>query len=252
MARTDEYARTGLAAIALALLLPHAAFGGQISIHVSTPEVHVAPPKVHVSTPEFHINRTNNLPMRNYTRVLQQQGRVTLQSDAGSNVSGKIRLDSRTTTVIDTPAKTSNIESASVAFLRNHPFNGGTPRGGSGTRWSELLDKGRINSAFSFNANPSTTAINSSAFANRSRIASFYLRDANSRNVLQTPLESGTLTSRIQQNLGDDLDSMNEMSQMTSMRLQMAMDSRSKFVETLSNMLKKTDKTQDSIVQNMK
>src|SRR5450631_1735376 len=48
------------------------------------------------------------------------------------------------------------------------------------------------------------------------------------------------------------LDAMNEMSEETSMRLQMAMDRRSKFMETLSNILKKISDTQSSIVQNMK
>jgi hypothetical protein len=37
-----------------------------------------------------------------------------------------------------------------------------------------------------------------------------------------------------------------------SMRLQMAMDQRSKVVETLSNVLKKIDETADQIVQNLK
>jgi Skp family chaperone for outer membrane proteins len=56
----------------------------------------------------------------------------------------------------------------------------------------------------------------------------------------------------IQSNLKSQLDNMNEMSEMTSMRLQMAMDRRSRFMETLSNVLKKIDETADAIVQNMK
>jgi predicted nucleic acid-binding Zn-ribbon protein len=56
----------------------------------------------------------------------------------------------------------------------------------------------------------------------------------------------------IQNNLKGQLDAMNEMSEMTSMRLQMAMDRRSKFVEALSNIMKKIDETSESIVQNMK
>jgi len=66
------------------------------------------------------------------------------------------------------------------------------------------------------------------------------------------PLNSISQLKGIQQDLQGDLDSMNEMSEMTSMRLQMAMDRRSKFVETLSNVLKKIDETSDAIVQNMK
>lgn len=56
----------------------------------------------------------------------------------------------------------------------------------------------------------------------------------------------------VQDDLKGRLDSMNEMSEMTSMRLQMAMDRRSKFVEALSNIMKKIDSTQETIVQNLK
>ncbi|MBL0134703.1 MAG: hypothetical protein IPP79_12195 [Chitinophagaceae bacterium] len=45
---------------------------------------------------------------------------------------------------------------------------------------------------------------------------------------------------------------MTEMSETTAMRLQMMMDRRSKFMETLSNMLKKMAATSDSIKQNLK
>jgi hypothetical protein len=45
---------------------------------------------------------------------------------------------------------------------------------------------------------------------------------------------------------------MNETSEMTSMNLQMAMDRRSLFVEALSNLMKKVDSTQETIVQNLK
>ena len=48
------------------------------------------------------------------------------------------------------------------------------------------------------------------------------------------------------------LDGMNEMSEMTSLRLQMMMDRRSKFISTLSNIMKKVGTTQDSLVQNLK
>jgi hypothetical protein len=65
------------------------------------------------------------------------------------------------------------------------------------------------------------------------------------------PITYGDLKS-IQSNLQGSLDSMNEMSEMTSMRLQMAMDRRSKFVETLSNILKKMSDTSDAIVANLK
>jgi hypothetical protein len=52
--------------------------------------------------------------------------------------------------------------------------------------------------------------------------------------------------------LQSNLDGMNEMSEMTSMRLQMAMDRQSKFVEALSNIMKKIDETNSTIIQNIK
>lgn len=47
-------------------------------------------------------------------------------------------------------------------------------------------------------------------------------------------------------------DGMNEMSEMTSLRLQMTMDRRSKFISMLSNLMKKISTTQDTLVQNIK
>ena len=48
------------------------------------------------------------------------------------------------------------------------------------------------------------------------------------------------------------LKGMNEMSEMTTLRLQMTMDRRSKFISTLSNIMKKISTTQDTLVQNIK
>jgi hypothetical protein len=56
----------------------------------------------------------------------------------------------------------------------------------------------------------------------------------------------------LQVQMNHDLDSMNDMSEMTSMRLQMAMDRRSKFIETLSNVMKSISDTDSSIVANLK
>jgi hypothetical protein len=63
--------------------------------------------------------------------------------------------------------------------------------------------------------------------------------------------EVGQLRS-IRHGLEGKLDSMSEMSEMTSLRLQMAMDRRSKFISTLSNIMKKISETQDTVVQNLK
>ena len=56
----------------------------------------------------------------------------------------------------------------------------------------------------------------------------------------------------LQDELKGKLDSMNEMSEMTSLRLQTMMDRRSKFISTLSNIMKKISTTQDTLVQNLK
>ena len=52
--------------------------------------------------------------------------------------------------------------------------------------------------------------------------------------------------------LGRELDSMNEMSEMNSLRLQMYMDRVSKMQSTISNIMKKIDSTKNQIVQNLK
>lgn len=52
--------------------------------------------------------------------------------------------------------------------------------------------------------------------------------------------------------LKNDLDSMSEMGEMESLRLQMAMDRLSKMMTTLSNILKKISDTADQITQNIK
>jgi len=49
-----------------------------------------------------------------------------------------------------------------------------------------------------------------------------------------------------------DLDSMSEMGEMESLRLQMAMDRLSKMMSTLSNILKKISDTSQQITQNIK
>ena len=49
-----------------------------------------------------------------------------------------------------------------------------------------------------------------------------------------------------------DLDSMNEMSEMTSLRMQTMMDRRAKVIAALSNIMKKISTTQDTLVQNLK
>jgi len=45
---------------------------------------------------------------------------------------------------------------------------------------------------------------------------------------------------------------MNEMSEMTSLRLQMTMDRRSKFIATISNIMKKISTTEKTLLKNIK
>jgi hypothetical protein len=71
------------------------------------------------------------------------------------------------------------------------------------------------------------------------------------RATLSLPLTAPHL-SAFESQLGGDLAGMNEMSETTSLRLQMAMDRRSKFIDTLSNILKKISDTGDAVVQNLK
>ena len=57
---------------------------------------------------------------------------------------------------------------------------------------------------------------------------------------------------RLKLDLPVSISSMNEMSEMTSLRLQMMMDRRSKFMSTLSNIMNKISTTQDTLVKNLK
>jgi hypothetical protein len=69
------------------------------------------------------------------------------------------------------------------------------------------------------------------------------------------PRNSGLTVSALK-SLRDDLkgnlDGLNEMSEMTALRLQMTMDRRSKFIQTLSNIMKKASTTQEKLAQNIK
>ena len=51
---------------------------------------------------------------------------------------------------------------------------------------------------------------------------------------------------------GDKIDSLSEMDELESLRLQMAMDRMSKLMSTLSNLLKKQSDTAAAITQNLK
>lgn len=75
--------------------------------------------------------------------------------------------------------------------------------------------------------------------------------------TMVTDLHPGQITTpqqleAIRDALEGSLDSLSEMSSMQALRLQMAMDRRSKMLEAISNIMKKTSDTGSTIVQNMK
>ena len=75
--------------------------------------------------------------------------------------------------------------------------------------------------------------------------------------MVATDLHPGKIRTRaqleaIREALEGRLDSLSEMSSVQALRLQMAMDRRSKMLEALSNIMKKASETQATIVQNMK
>lgn len=69
-------------------------------------------------------------------------------------------------------------------------------------------------------------------------------------SVLQ--LVATLYVKQFQDEIGRQLDSMSEMGEMESLRLQMAMDRLAKMMSTLSNILKKLSDTASQITQNLK
>jgi len=65
-------------------------------------------------------------------------------------------------------------------------------------------------------------------------------------------IERGDDVRAVFEQASTDLDSLSEMGEMESLRLQMAMDRLSKMMSMLSNILKKTSETAAEITQNMK
>jgi hypothetical protein len=58
--------------------------------------------------------------------------------------------------------------------------------------------------------------------------------------------------ARLEADAKNSLDSLSDLSEMTSLRLQMEMDRREKALETLSNLMKKMSDTAESIIGNLK
>ena len=97
-------------------------------------------------------------------------------------------------------------------------------------------------------------AINDAKASNRrtARINSARPRAAINRAAISVvPRSKQDIDAQIER-VKDDLDSMSEMGEMESLRLQMAMDRMSKMMSTLSNLLKKMSDTNTTITQNLK
>ena len=84
----------------------------------------------------------------------------------------------------------------------------------------------------------------------RSRFAGLSIKQSNLLNFYVLVEVAQILSDK--DSLNERLEGMNEMSEMTSLRLQMTMDRRSKFISTLSQMMTKISTTQDTLVQNLK
>jgi hypothetical protein len=74
---------------------------------------------------------------------------------------------------------------------------------------------------------------------------------AASRPATPQPLPKAAFDARLA-GARNNFDSLSEMGEMESLRLQMAMDRLSKMMSTLSNLLKKTSDTSNAIIQNIK
>jgi len=102
---------------------------------------------------------------------------------------------------------------------------------------SKVLKKERV----ILTASKAVTVRKKTTALNKNTIAAF-------QSVAVSKKEFDNLENTIK----NDLNSISEMGEMESLRLQMAMDRMSKMMSTLSNLLKKISDTSGSIVQNLK
>jgi hypothetical protein len=79
-----------------------------------------------------------------------------------------------------------------------------------------------------------------------------FVQGTNKSDPLSEFLQTVDQAQAVADTAKSDLDSMSEMGEMESLRLQMAMDRMSKLMSTLSNLLKKISDTCQSITQNWK
>jgi hypothetical protein len=278
MSRIINCARTGLAAAAVTLLMSHAAFAAQINIHVPTPVIHIPtpvihlpPPTVRVLVPSAHIKtpEINAGAASNHTLEGGAHGLVSRDNqNALKSTNRQLQKDiSNSDTSTSLPKQTSTISTPmglSTVALQG-PANGGTPSGGGGIGGSELaalLGKDRINSAFSFHPSRPTVfpGTGGASFYSGSVPVPVPNPNAQGYDTVNTVLygepmpKGGTYASLLgmARRFQGDLDSMNEISEITTMRLQMAMDRQSSYSDAFSNVLKNMEASQHAIIQNMK
>ena len=121
---------------------------------------------------------------------------------------------------------------------------------------AEWINQGAAKPRPSEKPRPPMSALVHGDFLAKASSPVIHLEYAKAPEVLALPSNDSGMTVQGLKSLLDDLkgklDGMNEMSEMTSLRLQMTMDRRSKFIETLSNIMKKIGTTQDTLTQNLK
>jgi hypothetical protein len=92
---------------------------------------------------------------------------------------------------------------------------------------------------------------------NQPSVNSFNAGTFSTRNGIQSPANSPKLNSSTAKSFNNlsalrDRNSLGDLSTVDAMRLQQAMDKKSKMMETLSNAMKRSSDTSNGIVRNLK
>jgi hypothetical protein len=135
--------------------------------------------------------------------------------------------------------------------------------GGKGTGWFELSADGRAltgggstSDGVAFAWAGTRTAKGQQAASNAETANRFAALDKKYQAMAVAAAKADPAdwqkTAALHDGLQSDLDSMSELGETESLRLQMAMDRMSKMMTTLSNILKKISDTNQSIIQNIK
>jgi len=112
--------------------------------------------------------------------------------------------------------------------------------------------KGRLRQTPQTSARSNSVAGNATASRQTSSAQATRVTPAPDRSAIRPfPLPKAELDKKIDR-VKNDPDSLNEMGEMESLRLQMAMDRMSKMMTTLSNVMKKISDTQAALTQNLK